>query len=79
MTEQDKAMAAMALSKPAQRLWARVSKPEHWYRIKFPHPGSYMQELIDAGLVTIGGRVNMVSLCYVPVGTKPPQQEIYPS
>lgn len=79
MNKQEREMAAMALSKPAQRLWERVQKPGHWYRRQFPQAGKYMQELLDAGLVTYGARVNVISACYVPVGTEPLQQERYPT
>lgn len=79
MNKQEREMAAMALSKPAQRLWERVQKPGCWYPCKFSQTGKYMQELIDAGLVVCAGRVKVIVGCCVPVGTEPLQQERYPT
>lgn len=67
------------ISKAAQKLLARVRNPNRFYRCKYPMPGRCMQELIDAGLVESGGRVNVVVACYVPVGTTPFHPEQFPA
>lgn len=66
------------LSKPARKLLARVSSSRYYYRWR-PPAGRYMQELIDAGLVVHGGRVNQISAFWMPVGVTPFQMEKYPS
>ena len=67
------------LSPRARKLYARVLAGA-WY----PWDGTgkrtpkAMQELVDAGLVVVGGRVQTVRAAYVPKGTKPYRLERYP-
>ena len=65
------------LSKRALALWERIQAPWNWYRPRRSTPKA-MQELVDAGLVRIAGRVNVVTACYVPVGFQPHKLEVYP-
>lgn len=61
-------MSTATLSPRALKLLDRVRAGE-WY--PWTEPGSgpkAMQELVDAGLVTVCGRNEMVRACYVPVG-----------
>ncbi|RVH56231.1 hypothetical protein CN213_15910 [Sinorhizobium meliloti] len=61
-------MSAAALSTRAKKLFERVKAGE-WYPWTGPGSGpKAMQELVDAELVTVCGRNEMVRACYVPVG-----------
>lgn len=79
MTEQEKTMASMALSKPAQRLWDRVRRSSNYYPWNPHKVGKYMQELQAAGLITHTGRVKVIAAYWTPVGVESLQIEKYPS
>lgn len=53
-----------SLSPRALKVWERVKKGQ-WYT----DPTPSIQELVDAGLVVLQGRVAVVRAAYVPVGT----------
>jgi hypothetical protein len=65
------------LSKNAQKLLARV-RAGAWYEAYSEKTPKAMQELIDAELVGMCGRIRQMVLCYVPVGYIPPVEEKYP-
>lgn len=65
------------LSKHARNLWKRVQDPSNYYAYK-GKPGRYMRELIDAGLVQRMGRIKVVGLYFVPVGSTPLKSELFP-
>lgn len=67
-------METKRLSRRAIKLLHRLYEGQ-WYR---DPPNAAMQELIDADLVKLMGRVNVVSAAYVPVDTKPLQCERIP-
>lgn len=67
------------LSKAAKRVWKNLCagkfyQPRAW-GTKCPKA---MQELVDAGLVVEGGRVQVIGRYYVPIGTKPFTCEKFP-
>lgn len=65
------------LSRRASQLLARVEEGK-FYKLHDPKTPKAMQELIDAGLVGLAGRVELVVVCYVPVkGYKPFKMEEY--
>lgn len=67
------------LSKRAQALYARLKQGRFykgWGMQKIPKA---MSELTGAGLVQLGGRVAVITSCYVPVrGFKPLRCEEWP-
>ena len=65
------------LSKRAAALWANVQKSTQYYPWT-PRPSRYMQELIDAGLVTEMGRVVKMARYFVPRHSRPLQVEKFP-
>lgn len=71
------------LSKDAKQLLAKVSDANNWFKAYDDKMSAKrkaaMQELVDAGLVGMGGRVVSMILCYVPRGMKPLKQEQYPN
>lgn len=73
-----------ALSPKARKLYERVCDSANWYAgtghvaLEARTPAA-MQELLDAGLVVVGGRVERLVSCYVPKGTKPFKLEKFPS
>lgn len=71
------------LSKSAERLLIRVHRGDFYLwdgapRNKNTKTPKAMQELVNAGLVVVGGRVARVVSAYVPKGTKPLKCEQYP-
>lgn len=57
------------LSKRAQKLHARLMAG-HWYDYSSHRIPQAMQELVEAGLVTTGGRVAEIRRCYIPTSRK---------
>lgn len=53
------------LSLRAHRLYERI-KQGHWYPAYDERTPAAMQELIDAGLVGVAGRVERIVAAYVP-------------
>lgn len=66
------------LSKRAAALLLRVHNQNRFYKVQAGPTPPAMQELIDAGLVVIGGRVNVICSAYIPKGTKPFRMEQFP-
>lgn len=65
------------LSKRAEKLLGRICDG-HFYRAYSKHEPKAMRELVDAGLVSVCGRVQTIVACYVPrKGYKPFKQEQY--
>lgn len=64
------------LSKRAQAVWKRLQNPNNFYKTNSVPDA--MQELIEAELVEVQGRVISVQACYVPKGTVPYKEEQYP-
>lgn len=67
----------MSLSRRAQKLLVKVRAGEFYEAYSKQTPKA-MQELIDAGLVIVMGRVVKVAAFYVPTGTKPFKLEELP-
>lgn len=66
------------LSPRAATLWRRVQNDSNWYPALAGKTTPAMQELIDAGLVRMGGRVVKMAAYFVPKGTKPFKLEQFP-
>ena len=66
------------LSSRAQKLYARVSNPRHWYQAYGSRTPAAMQELLDAGLVRRGSRMPVVNTYFVPTGYEMEYRERYP-
>lgn len=71
-------MSKPQLSKRATEMLHRLYEGRFYQAFTKGHIPKAMQELIDAGLVTTGGRVARIVLCYVPKGTKPFSVETMP-
>lgn len=65
------------LSKPAQKLLARVSEQNNYYKYT-GEPGKYMMELMKAGFVVLGPREVELQTCFVPKGFRPAGEEHWP-
>jgi hypothetical protein len=64
-----------SLSKRAQKTYKKLLEGK-FYKVYDDHTPLVMQELIDAGLVDMSGRIETIVLCYVPKkGFKPLKQE----
>jgi hypothetical protein len=70
-------VATVPLSKSAQNMLTRLRKGA-WYTWDPNKMPKAMQELVDAGLVTTGGRVKVATRCWVPVGYIPARMEQFP-
>lgn len=63
------------LSVRARKLYERVQRGE-WYPAYNGRTPKAMQELADAGLVTVTGRAKVIEACFVPTtGYTPMQME----
>lgn len=65
------------LSRRAQKLLGRLHAGR-WYRAYAGDTPKAMEELKDAGLVAVCGRVVTLEACFVPVGTTPAVMEKIP-
>lgn len=76
MNKRDAAKLAKC-SVRARKLYARVARGK-WYPAYEDRTPAATQELVDAGLVRVMGRVEVWRACYVPKGTKPGTPETFP-
>lgn len=77
MTAREEEKQLSGVSKTAQRIYRRIKNDSRFYKAFGKWDNSKaMQELVNARLVQIGGRVNVMVACYVPIkGFKPLQLE----
>lgn len=70
-------MSTPKLSKRAKAMLRRLYDGR-FYADKTNMVGPVMQELLDAGFVVSGGRVESIVRCWMPKGTKPFKCEKFP-
>lgn len=78
MNEKKRLALVAGLSPRAASLYKRVCDG-YWYKAHAENLPKAMDELVEAGLVVLGGRVEVMSSAYVPIGTKPFRVEQYPA